>query len=860
MGEVYRARDMRLGREAAVKILPAALARDRDRMARFEAEARAASALNHPNIVTIYDVGEAGGVAWIGMELVEGDTLRDLLGQAALSPRRAMTLGAQIADGLARAHEVGIVHRDLKPGNILVTRQGRVKIVDFGLARVANADGFASSQAPTAAERTRPGTVLGTVGYMAPEQVRGQPADARTDIFALGAVLHEMLTGRRAFQGSTPAEIMTAILREDPPDLPAGSPPGLERIVRRCLEKNAESRFQSSRDLGFALDSLSTGSGAVTAQAGRGAVVRLRRPAWWAVVTIGLAALAAGYLLRPTVEGDPGPVFSRVVRLTSGPGRQFAPAISPDGKWVAYLSDVGDRIGLWVKFLAGGEAVNLTAQSDLRIVTRTDIGGLEIAPDGTSILVPCSTNAQPLSLETWAVPAPLGGPPRKFLAAGQAAVRFAPDGRRIVFARAGGARGDALFVADADGSNSREILKQAGGLHAHWSAWSPDGKFIYFNYGISFLNGEPSGIYRQALSGGDPQPVVSTSRRAVYPAPLPDGRGLVYAANVDSADTALWWRPFGSGAPRRLTTGVGSYVEPRVSADGRSLVATLVVERQAILAIPVSPDGEAAPKPMLDGYGGDLDPAAPAGGDRFVFSSTRAGSRNLWLAPLGGGGARPLTTGNTIDERPAFSPDGRQVAFVSDRGGRRSIWLAALDGTAPRRLAEAQVLDALSWSPAGTEIVFAAPAGDLPGLYRVTVADGRVARLPTPRAAHGPAWSPREGLIAYIEPNPEGTLLKFVDVSGRPAIKTLPEGLPFLNNGYLAWSPDGGRLAVMPVPGPADTSVWVLTPGSSEPARRLATLPVGVRGRGLAWAPDGRSLLIGSIEVSSNIVLFTRDR
>ena len=185
MGEVYRARDTRLGREAAVKVLPAALARDKDRLSRFESEARAASALNHPNIVTIYDVGEADGVAWIGMELVEGETLRDLMGQGAVTARRAAALAAQIADGLARAHEAGIVHRDLKPGNILVSKQGRAKILDFGLARVVDSDALASSQAPTAAERTQPGTVLGTVGYMSPEQVRGQAADPRTDIFAL---------------------------------------------------------------------------------------------------------------------------------------------------------------------------------------------------------------------------------------------------------------------------------------------------------------------------------------------------------------------------------------------------------------------------------------------------------------------------------------------------------------------------------------------------------------------------------------------------------------------------------------------------------------------------------------------------
>ncbi len=864
MGEVYRARDTRLGREAAVKVLPAGLTRDKERLSRFESEARAASALNHPNIVTIYDVGEAGGVAWIGMELVEGETLRDLMGQGAITARRAASLAAQIADGLARAHEAGIVHRDLKPGNILVSKQGRAKIVDFGLARVVDSDVLASSQAPTAAERTQPGTVLGTVGYMSPEQVRGQTADPRTDIFALGAVLYEMLAGHRAFRGSTPADVMTAILREEPADLPPGTSPALERITKRCLEKNPEERFQSGRDLAFALESLSSASGAEPTLA---SAPRANRAGIWLPVLVGAAAaFALAWLLRPVLAAGVGaPSFSRAVRIAGGPGRQFGAVLSPDGKWVAYLSDVRGPTDVFVKFLAGGEAVNLTARTGLNVQSRVDIGGPDVSPDGTLLLVDAAAPGPvpapvPLAYESWAIPVPLGGAPRRFLA-GAHSVHFSPDGRRIVYVRAGSSLGDALVAADSDGSNPKEILKARGGLHTHWPAWSSDGRFVYFIYGIVSANGEPAEIFRVPATGGEPEPVVRTSRRAVYPVPMPEGRGLLYAANVDSADLGLWWQPFGRGEPRRLTVGVGSYAESRLSADGRFLVSTLVDTRQSLLSIPVQAVAEAAPRALTDGETGDVDPAVVPQSGRIVFSSSRSGSRNLWLAGAEAADPQPLTAGNALDEHPAVSPDGKQIAFVSDRGGQRSIWIVPIEGGAPRRIAAAQALDTLCWSPDGSEILYAAPAGDVPGLFRLRIADGRIARLPTPGAAHSGAWSPLGDLIAYLEPIQGGpTRLRFVDPVGKPVSRFPEDSGPHLGNGYLAWSPDGRTLAAMAVPGSSETSFWIIDPAAPASMRRLRDLPAEVRGRGLAWTPDGKNLVVGNYQSTSDVVLFTRER
>ncbi|MGH9400083.1 MAG: protein kinase domain-containing protein, partial [Thermoanaerobaculia bacterium] len=629
MGEVYRARDSRLKREAAVKVLPAAVAADPERLARFESEARAASALNHPNIVTIYDVGQEGGAAWIAMELVEGQTLRELLVEGPLPPRRAVALAAQLAEGLARAHEAGIVHRDFKPENVIVSRQERAKILDFGLARVAESDAAVLSQAPTAARETRPGTILGTVGYMAPEQVRGQAADHRTDVFAFGAVLHEMLAGHRTFTGKSPADVMTAILREEPADLPAGLPPGLERIVKRCLEKNPEQRFQSARDLAFALESLSGASGAALAPA-VAAARRFRPGTWLPAAAAAAAAFALAWLLRPALSAGGAPSFSRAVKLAGGPDRQFGAVLSPDGKWVAYLSDARGPVDVFVKFLAGGQAVNLTASTGLYIRTRMDIGGPDISPDGTLLILDAAAPGPPpgpgtFDYESWAVPVPLGGAPRRFLA-GTHGVRFSPDGRRIVYVRAGGSRGDALMAADRDGGNPKEILKASGGLHTHWPVWSADGKFIYFIRSISNSNAQPSEIFKVPAAGGQAEPVVQTSRRAVYPVPMPDGRGLIYAADADAADLGLWWKPLGRGEPRRLTVGVGSYAEARLSADGRFLAATLMDVRQSLLSVPVRFEGEVHPRALTDGYSGDLDPAVSPQADQVVFTSSRSGS------------------------------------------------------------------------------------------------------------------------------------------------------------------------------------------------------------------------------------------
>src|SRR3984885_5141839 len=341
MGEVYRAHDARLNRSVAIKILPASFAADPDRLQRFAAESRATAALNHPNILSLYDIGEDGfgghqAAPYVVSELLEGETLRDRLREGALPSRKAIDYARQIASGLAAAHDKGIVHRDLKPENLFITNDGRAKILDFGLAKLTRPEADASGEAPTQQIATDAGTVMGTVGYMAPEQVRGKPADSRSDIFAFGAILYEMLSGKRAFHGESPVETMSAILKEDPPDLAETNrnvSPVLERIVRHCLEKNPAERFQSARDVAFNLEALTDAS---TSRTGVQALPEERkRRRWMLPVLAGLLVLAswAGiYRMAHRATGS-NPTFHEI---TFRNGTIWDARFAPDGQTIIY--------------------------------------------------------------------------------------------------------------------------------------------------------------------------------------------------------------------------------------------------------------------------------------------------------------------------------------------------------------------------------------------------------------------------------------------------------------------------------------------------------------------------------------------
>ena len=426
MGEVYRARDTRLGREVALKVLPTSLSSDPDRLKRFEQEARAAGILNHPNITAVYDVGSADGAPYVVQELLEGETLRAELVAGRILPRRAVAYAIQVAEGLAVAHEKGIVHRDLKPENLFVTKEGRVKILDFGLAKLTQPEASRAEEtsAPTA---TEPGTVMGTVDYMSPEQVTGHAADPRSDIFAFGTVLYEMVSGVRPFRGNSPVERMNAILKEDPPDLAQASrdvSPELERLIRHCLEKNPSQRFQSARDLAYDLGAISPTSG--RAKATTGGRRRLLLPA-----LVGTAAAAAIAFLAGRYEAGRAlthPVFQR---LTFRRGLITGARFAPDGKTVVYSAAwEGQPSDVYLARPDGGESkpfgiregrvLGVSRKDQIAVSLRKDDAPEPVDPSGTLAEVPL-----------------LGGLPRPVLD-DVAAMDWSPDGKEMAIVRIAG--------------------------------------------------------------------------------------------------------------------------------------------------------------------------------------------------------------------------------------------------------------------------------------------------------------------------------------------------------------------------------------------------------------------------------------
>jgi Tol biopolymer transport system component len=864
MGEVYRARDTKLGREVAIKILPVAFRSDPDRLARFEREARSLAALNHPNIAAIYGVEEQPGLNALILELVEGETLAErikLQGRVGLHVPEALAIARQIADALDAAHERGIVHRDLKPANIKITPAGAVKVLDFGLAKAVSDDRFSPdlSQSPTVTSSgTRAGVILGTAAYMSPEQARGKTVDKRADIWGFGCVLFEALTGRVAFQGDTLSDVMVSVLEREPDWslLPAGTPGGIRRLLQRCLEKDLRRRLHDIADARVEIEDVLAG---VAQPAGPAPDARRREHPYIAWIVAGVVAIATfviGRTVKAPAPTDAAPTFSRVVRLTTGPAKEIGPAISPDGKWVAYLSNARGPSDVWVKFTAGGDAVNLTASTNLDVSGGTGQGGPSISPDGTRIAVIARVRGGAGGYETWEIPAPLPGVPRKLVDG--VGLSWSPDGRQITFIRGGGLAGDALFVADADGTNRREIVKAHDGQHIHWPAWSRDGYlYVIRSFDTTTAGVESAEIYRIDPRGGPLEPVVSTTRRAMFPAPMPNSNGLIFAANPTAADLSLWWRAPNGAETRRLTLGVGEYAEPRISADGRTLVATLYESRQALTRIDMA---SAQMSPITDGYDGDLDPSIAPQGDRIVFSSTRDGNRHLWMMAIDGRDARPLTSGPSLDAWPNFSPDGQQIAFVSDRSGRRAIWLINADGGAPRKVLDVAPLGAPRWSSDGRQLVYSAGTGDFPGLWTVSIADGRTTRLSTEGAAGEPEPNPTRDLIAHLifsTSGPSVVRLGFVASTGQFQYTALapPPIAGGFASGTLAWAPDGRRLAVVAQPTNGVASVWIVEPDASHPYRKLIELPLGPRIRGLAWTRDGSALIFGRHETSSDIVM-----
>ena len=716
MGEVYRARDSRLGREVALKVLPPAFSSDPGRMQRFEQEARAAGILNHPNITAVFDVGQHDGAPYVVSELLEGETLRQATAGGRLPVRKAVDWAIQVAHGLSAAHEKGIVHRDLKPENLFVTRDGRLKILDFGLAKLAgDASEGSGSKVATAAGVTEPGMVLGTIGYMAPEQVRGRPADARSDLFAFGAVLYEMLAGRKAFAGDSSADVLSAILREEPADLSLSNqnvPPALERIVRRCLEKAPEQRFQSAGDLAFALESLTAESAARPAAPGiaPSRVVRRRAALLAAAATLALAGFLAGRLgSRP--KAVPSLVFER---LTSEPGLERSPALSPDGESVAYVKTVAGRAHVFVQRVGSDKPIDLSADSP------ASDGDPVFSPDGSLLAFSSARDGGGLF-----VMGPLGESVRRVTDAGFGP-DFTPDGKEIVYAEeaavtpfARGKRSRLWAVEIATGKRRKIVDPDAiepsvspHGLRvAYWGLpgesaqrdvytvplaglrdgekpvpvtqdaavdfspfWSSDGTFLYFgsDRGGSMNLWRVPIDERSGVTRGSPEPVtLPITWAGTFPGSFRGSRRGTRIAFTAPAELMTIERLAlepgtlkASGPPAVLRRSSTSFEDLKIAPDGMTL-ATRTVGHVEDLCL-LSTDGLKLRRLTQDSFR-NRAPAFTVDGKRLVFYSNRdGGNYRGYSMAVDGSGLQPVTPpGSGFYLYPTLSPDGRWVAASS---------------------------------------------------------------------------------------------------------------------------------------------------------------------------------------------------
>jgi serine/threonine protein kinase/Tol biopolymer transport system component len=798
MGVVYRATDPRLERPVAIKVISPAFATDRGRIARFEQEARTAGQLNHPNIVTVYDIGMHAGTPFVVSELLEGETLRARLASGALTAQRAVDLARQTALGLAAAHDRRIVHRDVKPENLFITIDGRLKILDFGLVKLTTSDDEPSNSGGSTS--TSAGMVVGTAAYMSPEQVRGEAVDPRSDIFSTGAVLHEMLTGRPAFARATSAETMVAILREDPSGpLPSGVSPAVERIVSRCLEKTRDARFQSARDLAFGLEVLSDSyAPAVTAAAG----VRRRRPQVAATATVALmlvVAAMAGWLLRerpsPPVDNPlANPTFSRV---TDWPGSEGGAEISPDGRFVAFISDRDGPLNLFQTQVGSGRFVNLT--SGLPAVTAPGAVLRTIGFSGDSGEI-WFTQAGDASAPKSLIPL-TGGPPRAFLGQGRAAPSWSPDDSRLVFFTNGG--GDPLYIADRTGADAQPLAVTDAEFfrrdHNHNPMWSPDGKWLYFAHGSEPT--EEMNVWRVRPSGGTPEPLTALHVAINLLAPIDERTVLFIAREENGSGPWLWSLDVETRAVRRVTSGLEHYSSVSASRDGRRIVVTAANPTATLWSVPLL-------ERVAEESDVTRDPQAPAraSAPRFANSSMfylsdRGAGDGLWRAAGGQAVEVWKAPDDSMTEPPAVSPDGTQVAIVARRDGERRLVVMAADGTDARTLTPSITIrgsggqGSADWSPDGAWIVAAGSDAEGPGLFRIPVNGGAPVRL-LKGPVMNPVWSPAGTLIVYcgaavggqvplLAERPDGTPANFPRVMVR-----LGGGHRFLRDGsglvYLA--------------------------------------------------------------------------
>jgi len=826
MGEVYQARDLRLARNVAIKVLPTYLTNDPDRLRRFEQEAQAAAALNHPNIVAVHQMGFYEGAPYLVAELLEGHTIRELIKRGPLAWRNAIEYGVQIARGLAAAHGKGITHRDLKPENLFVTKDGHVKILDFGLAKLSDrpSPGHAG---PT----TEAGLVMGTAGYMAPEQVRGQEADYRADFFAFGSILYEMLCGQRAFKKPTAADTMSAILSEDPPSisqlLPT-IPPALQRVVHRCLEKNREQRFQSASDLAFALESLSD-SAIYSAHAAGTRQQRWRNPAWLAPMSAVAVCVVLGlaYRFRPTM---PLPRVDRIAQLTKSGGARPGEPLLTDGPRVYYHwnGPLGKDWQLRQVLLNGGQDI-------LAGIPAGPFHIRGLSPDDTEFVAIFDLGEQST---VWRIPV-AGGSPRRVGNLVADDIAWSHDGNFFAYAQ-----GHQLFLTRVDGASSRLLMAAPeAAVRIDHVRWSPDDRRLRFT--LVAAGDVGSLVYPTKQSLWE----IGVDGRELHELHLswpgngieccgewtPDGRYFVFESDREGSDNVWaveeksdWWRQPNRN-PVQLTSGPVNFHQPVPSRNGMN-----------ILAIGVQPSGElvrydAKRKDFAPFLGGRSFAHLAFSPDRRWLAYVAYPEGTLWRARSDGTEPLQLTFPPLQVGAPMWSADGKRITFHSVQTGQswKNFVISAEGGNPEPFPSEPLSQVHPGWMPGRDALTYSRVyRADSPALYVFDRRSGRSEKIPGTDGLYGPIWSPDGRYLSAVDASTDRLLL--VDLaSGKRTQIAGPASWPH-------WSPDSQYIYF--VRWGINSILRVRVPDGQE--EKILEVPFRVAPWPFTIAPDGSLLLL----------------
>ncbi|HET9372953.1 MAG TPA: protein kinase [Vicinamibacterales bacterium] len=854
MGVVYRARDTRLDRLVAVKVLPRDVSDDPERRERFEREAKAVAALNHPGIVTIHSVENVDGVSFMTMELVEGETLTNAITSSGMPLSKLLAIAIPIVDAMAAAHDKGITHRDLKPANVMVAANGRVKVLDFGLAKVGGGAlaGDGVTGLPTAIA-TGEGRILGTVAYMSPEQAEGKAIDARSDLFSLGVLLYEMATGRRPFTGDTSISIISSIVKDTPKpvtEINPGLPRDLGRIVKRALAKDPERRYQTAKDLRNDLEELkaSLDSGELAAAPTVAPAAhdrRLRATSWIALGAgaIAIAAIAIAVSLWNRTPPPATPAGNVVLRPLTTSGNVAAAAISPDGRYVAYVQLGPDGSSLWVHQVASGSTVQIVPPM------AANFPALTVTPDGSFVDF---IKLQAPQWEMWRVPL-LGGAPRRIVERAMSAPGWSPDGTRMAYMVNVGPNSAErqLVVAAGDGSNPRVVASRRLPKRYYTLTllsrpdvrpiWIEDGKTIAVlatdeaelpgvqALGVDVETGAEKLLYQFPPGTGGPN-----SRMGFVV--TPDGRSTFATLSAEVGTPSQAVRiDFADGRQVKLTNDLASY--GGASLGGDALVTTRSEARTSLWIADATGRGERR-------IGGDLPSVVNgmtwSGPSRVLYGAALVGGFGLWSADVETGATQMIIPGGVL---PSATLDGTTIAFLKIGN---ELWRANADGSRASRLAADFSGSYSQITPDGSRLFYRSSQSGTQATWVLDLATGATRQF-AQVLDNGAAIS-RDGRRVAVRSNLAERVYIFAAEGGDP-IQELPVTA---THGDYAWTPDGRGLAFID---PSRANIWVLPIDGSAP-RQLTSFAQGNLSR-FAWSPDGKQLLVARETITSNLVLLT---